>query len=145
MFYIFLAFMAGITIVVSRILNANLAKEIGELQSTFYNFLTGLIFSIIIFLFSKESFNISQLTPIPFFAYIGGLIGIASISLSNKIAPKTSTFYMTLLIFIGQLLIGIIIDYFIFNKFSLGKILGGSLAAIGLEYNLMLDKQSIKN
>lgn len=142
MFYIILAALAGVTIVVSRILNANLAKELGELQSTFYNFLTGLIFSIIILLFCNETFNANEFNLIPFYAYIGGFIGIVSITLSNKIAPKISAFYMTLLIFIGQLLIGIIIDNFIFNEFSLGKILGGILVVIGLSYNLMLDKHS---
>ena len=142
MFYIILAALAGVTIVVSRILNANLAKELGELQSTFYNFLTGLIFSILILLFCYETFNASEFRAIPFYAYIGGFIGIVSITLSNKIAPKISTFYMTLLVFIGQLLIGIIIDNFIFNEFSLGKILGGILVVIGLSYNLILDKHS---
>ena len=142
MFYIILAALAGVTIVVSRILNANLAKELGELQSTFYNFLTGLIFSILILLFCKETFKASEFRAIPFYAYIGGFIGIVSITLSNKIAPKISTFYMTLLVFIGQLMIGIIIDNFIFNEFSLGKILGGILVVIGLSYNLILDKHS---
>lgn len=142
MFYIFLAAMAGVTIVVSRIINAQLAEKIGEIQSTFYNFLTGLIFSLIILLIYKESFDYSTIKSIPLFAYLGGLIGIVSITLSNKIAPKISAFYMTLLIFIGQLSIGIVIDYFVMNEISLGKIIGGILVSIGLSYNLMLDKKA---
>ena len=51
-FYIIIAMMAGVTIVVSRIVNAKLSERIGLFESTFYNFLTGLIFSMIILLFA---------------------------------------------------------------------------------------------
>lgn len=143
-FYIIIAMMAGVTIVVSRIVNAKLSERIGLFESTFYNFLTGLIFSMIILLFAKENFNISSLTSftIPFYAYIGGLIGVFSITLSNYTAPKISVFYMTLLIFIGQIATGIIIDYFALNELSPGKIIGSILVAAGLSYNLFIDIKS---
>ena len=48
---------------------------------------------------------------------------------------------MTLLIFIGQLFIGIIIDYFALNQLSIGKVIGGLLVLTGLTYNLLLDKK----
>ncbi len=143
-FYIIIAMMAGVTIVVSRIVNAKLSERIGLFESTFYNFLTGLIFSMIILLFAKENFNISSLTSftIPFYAYIGGLIGVFSITLSNYTAPKISVFYMTLLIFIGQIATGIVIDYFALNELSPGKIIGSILVAAGLSYNLFIDIKS---
>ena len=99
---------------------------------------------MIILLFAKENFNISSLTSftIPFYAYIGGLIGVFSITLSNYTAPKISVFYMTLLIFIGQIATGIVIDYFALNELSPGKIIGSILVAAGLSYNLFIDIKS---
>lgn len=143
MFNILISILAGVSIVLSRIINSKLGDKIGVFQSTFYNFLTGLLFSMIILLFSKETFiNTSHtLASIPFVAFIGGLIGVAFITLSNYIAPKISTFYMTLLIFIGQLFVGILIDYFTFNQLSIGKVIGGIVVSIGLAYNLVIDKQ----
>ena len=116
----------------------------GLFQSTFYNFLTGLLFSSLILFFANENFNLQAITStsVPFYAYIGGIIGIFSISLSNYVAPKISAFYMTLLIFIGQIGIGIFIDYLVSNEVSIGKIIGGILVAIGLSYNLSIDKKS---
>jgi transporter family-2 protein len=52
-----------------------------------------------------------------------------------------SAFYLTLFIFIGQLFVGIIIDYFTLKELSLGKIAGGLLVLFGLSYNLLLDKK----
>ena len=42
--YILVAILSGVSIVVSRIINSRLGDEIGVFQSTFYNFLTGLLF-----------------------------------------------------------------------------------------------------
>lgn len=144
-FYIIIAILSGVSIVLSRIINANLAERIGLFQSTFYNFLTGLMFSTIIFLFINENYDLSSLSnfTIPFYAYFGGLIGVFSITLSNYTAPKISAFYMTLLIFIGQIVTGIIIDYFLLNELSVGKIVGSLFVTIGLSYNLYIDRKSI--
>lgn len=144
-FYIIIAILSGVSIVLSRIINANLAERIGLFQSTFYNFLTGLMFSTIIFLFINENYDLSSLSnfTIPFYAYFGGLIGVFSITLSNYTAPKISAFYMTLLIFIGQIVTGIIIDYFLLNELSVGKIIGSIFVTIGLSYNLYIDRKSI--
>lgn len=145
MIYIIIAMLSGVSIVLSRLINANLAERIGLFQSTFYNFLTGLMFSTIIFLFINESYDLSSLSnfTVPFYAYFGGLIGVFSITLSNYTAPKISAFYMTLLIFIGQIVTGIIIDYFLLNELSMGKIVGSIFVTIGLSYNLYIDSKSI--
>ena len=141
--YILVAILSGVSIVVSRIINSRLGDEIGVFQSTFYNFLTGLLFSMIILFFSSENMNISSevLSSTPIIAYLGGLIGVISITLSNYVAPKISAFYMALLIFIGQLFTGIIIDYFTLGQLSIGKVIGGIIVCIGLSYNLNLDKK----
>lgn len=141
MFYIFLAIISGISIVVSRIINSNLAEEIGVLEGTFYNFLTGFILSCIFLLISNEFITLSHETfaSTPFYLYLGGIIGVATISLSNFITPKTSSFYLTLLIFIGQLFMGILIDYITFSQLSTGKIIGGIFVIIGLAWNLYAD------
>lgn len=143
MFYILISVLAGVSVVVSRIINSNLAKIIGIFQGTFLNYVIGLIFSLMFLFISKETIQISnlQLKSIPLWAYLGGLVGVLVILLSSYVTPKISAFYLTLLIFIGQLFFGIIIDFFTLEKLSLGKIIGGILVLCGLSYNLMLDKK----
>ncbi|MBJ8103636.1 MULTISPECIES: DMT family transporter [Bacillus cereus group] len=142
MLYICIAILAGVSIVVARIINANLAKKIGNWEGTFFNYITGLFFSMIFLIFSSDSFYIPShtLRSIPIAVYLGGLVGVIVISLSNYITPKISAFYLTLLIFIGQLFAGTIIDFFLSNELSTGKIIGGVFVLIGLTYNLLVDR-----
>lgn len=143
MFYILISVLAGVSVVVSRIINSNLAKIIGIFQGTFLNYVIGLIFSLMFLFISKETIQISNLQSksIPLWAYLGGLLGVLVIVLSSYVTPKIFAFYLTLLIFIGQLFFGVIIDFFTLEKLSLGKIIGGILVLCGLSYNLMLDKK----
>ena len=105
MLYIVISILAGVSVVVSRIINSNLAKEIGIFQSTFYNYIVGLFFSVIFFILSREKINLSDIKSgdVPFWAYLGGVAGVLLIVLSNYITPRISSFYLTLLIFVGQL------------------------------------------
>jgi len=77
---------------------------------------------------------------VPLWAYLGGLTGVLVIVLSSYLTPKISAFYFTLLMFLGQLFVGIIIDYFTLNILPIGKIVGGFSVLVGLNYNLLIDK-----
>lgn len=149
MLYITIAILAGVSIVVARIINANLAKKNWELGRHVFNYITGLFFSMLFLIFSSDSMYIPMhtLQSIPIAVYLGGLVGVIVISLSNYITPKISAFYLTLLIFIGQLFAGTIIDFFLTNELSTGKIIGGVFVLIGLTYNLLVDRplKTVKN
>jgi len=146
MLYILIAILAGVSIVIARIINANLAKKVGVFEGTFFNYVIGLLFSFIFLLFSKELLQLSKInfSIIPWWAYLGGVIGVIVVVLSNYITPRISSFYLTLLIFVGQFFVGMMIDYIALNLLSIGKIVGGLLVLIGLIYNLLLDKD-LKN
>lgn len=81
---------------------------------------------------------------VPFWAFLGGLLGVIVVSISNLVTPKISSFYLTLIIFVGQLFTGIIFDYFSQGLISIGKIIGGLLVILGLSYNLIVDKKLLK-
>lgn len=145
MIYILLAILAGISIVTSRVINFSLADKIGVFQGTFFNYVVGLLFSIIFLVISNENIFIESVlfTLLPWWAYLGGLVGVGVVVLSTYLTPKVSTFYLTIFIFLGQLFTGVIIDYFILDEFSIGKIFGGILVLIGVVYNLVLDNKKV--
>jgi bacterial/archaeal transporter family-2 protein len=145
MIYILAALAAGVSIVLARIINSNLANKIGTFEGTFLNYVIGLLFSIIFFFFSSETFNLSSKTlgTIPFWTFLGGLVGVIVVAASNLVTPKISSFYLTLIIFVGQLFTGMIIDYLNLNLISNGKIIGGLLVISGLAYNLIVDKKQL--
>ena len=142
--YILIAILAGVSVVISRIFNSIIADEIGTLQGAFINYLTGLVAAFILFILSKEYLNMGNInySSIPFYSYLGGAIGILVVLLSNYTTPKVSNFSLSLLVFIGQLSIGILIDYYSYSTVSIGKILGGILILLGLSYNMIIDKNT---
>ncbi|MFL0266602.1 DMT family transporter [Candidatus Clostridium radicumherbarum] len=137
---------AGASIVLGRNINSMLANKIGLLEGTFFNYVVGLFFSFIFLLISSDYLKLSTnlLKSVPIWAFLGGLLGVIVVSISNFITPKISAFYLTLIIFVGQLFTGIIIDYFSQGLISLGKIIGGLLVFLGLSYNLIIDKRLLK-
>ncbi len=143
--YFLVAFLAGISVVIARMLNAVLSSKIGVFEATFYNFLSGLIFSVLIFtgIFAvgKSTLVGVSFTGFPLYFYIGGLLGLAITALSNIFIPKVSAFYFTLFMFTGQLVSGMILDYLLYQDFSLGKLIGCILVVIGLGMNLRVDKK----
>ena len=143
--YILSGISAGIVVVFARSINANLARKIGLNSSTFFNFIVGLIVSFIVLILLGDglgSYSKVDIGVIPSWAYIGSVLGVGVVFLSNYTAMRISAFYLTLLIFIGQLFSGVLIDFVILDSLSIGKILGGLLVLIGLSYNLLLDKRA---
>lgn len=142
MIYIIIAILSGVTIVSSRSVNYVLAEKIGMYQSTFFNYVLGLIGSFILLIISGETarlFGVESYNA-PWLVYTGGLVGVVSVTLSSFLSSKVSSFYLTLLIFIGQLFTGILIDYISSGFFSIYQLIGGFLVVIGLGYNMLLDK-----
>ncbi|MFA9376419.1 MAG: DMT family transporter [Lachnotalea sp.] len=137
--YLILAILSGVTIVVSRMTNAKLGKELSVYQSTFFNYIIGFIGSLIVLALMGGRFAFEpsiSVTGIRYYAmFFGGVIGVAVISISNIITPKISAFSLTIIIFVSQLFSGIIIDYFLYGEFSMGKVIGGVLVLVGLFYN----------
>ncbi|KEH89313.1 membrane protein [Clostridium novyi A str. 4540] len=146
MIYILVAILAGASIVVSRVINFSLADKIGVFQGTFFNYIVGLLFSIIFLVISNDTLFIqnSLFKSLPWWAYLGGLVGVLVVVLSTYLTPRISAFYLTIFIFLGQLFTGIIIDYFVLREFSIGKVFGGILVLLGVVYNLILDKHQWK-
>lgn len=145
-FYMFISIVSGISIVIARNINSMLGRKMGLLEGTFYNFLTGLLLSAIL-LISIGNLNFIKTIStenIPTWAYLGGLFGIAIVFLSNYVIPKVSAFCLTILVFLGQLLVGYVIDYINLDALSTSKLIGGILVFVGLSYNLYIDSSNRK-
>lgn len=139
MISILLSILTGVIIVLSRILNTRLTDEIGLIESSYFNYLTGAVTSIILFLIMGEKFTFSALGNVPFYGYLGGILGVIIVILNSVVTPKISAFYVVLLVFTGQLFTGVIIDWIVSGNLSLSKIVGGLIVVAGLSYNLWID------
>lgn len=144
MVYITFAILCGITNVLSRSVNFVLSERIGMYQSTLFNYIFGLTGSFLLLLISGEAIKLVSTSSYTasWYVYTGGLLGVAVVTLLSLLSSKVSSFYLTLLLFVGQLFTGIIIDCISNGSISITQIIGGLLVVIGLSYNLYLDKNN---
>ncbi|SHK48253.1 Putative inner membrane exporter, YdcZ [Anaerocolumna jejuensis DSM 15929] len=143
--YLILSILAGVTVVLGRILNAKLAEKIGTVQATVINYVVGIFFSFLFLLIMNRGLSFtSHPSQLPFWAYLGGILGVAIIMISNYTTPRVPAFYLTLLVFLGQLAVGILIDWLVSKDFSPLKLIGSLFVVAGFTYNLLLDKKSSK-
>ena len=133
MISIIFSILSGVTIVLSRSVNGMLSKKMGAYQGTFYNYFTGFMTSLMLVLMvvGVQHINIS-LDKTNLMMYLGGIIGVFNILILNIIVPRISPVILTLLSFIGQLVSGMVIDAFVYNMFSISKILGCLIVIAGL-------------
>ena len=140
---IVMSFAAGAGIVFSRTINARLSELTSIRISTFYHHLVGFVLSIPILLILGRN-EIAAFEPAPpaqWYIYLGGIVGVTVIIISNIIVVKISAFYLSLLIFVGQIFTSIIIDMILTQAFSHLNLIGGIIVAAGLCVNLLLDRK----
>ncbi|WP_105618820.1 DMT family transporter [Vallitalea okinawensis] len=140
MFY-FLAFITGIIVIITIILNGNLSNRIGYHQATLINFILGILFAAVLYLLFDWG-NTTNLKDIPVYLYFGGAFGVAIVILNSVVVIKISAVYTTVLVFVGQLFAGILIDYLRFKTLEWGDIIGGIIIIGGVCFNLYCDQKS---
>ena len=74
--------------------------------------------------------------------YLGGAIGVITVWLSNVVVAKIPQLYITLLMFVGQVFTGVIMDALHDGAFSTANIIGGVLVALGLALNLLFERRA---
>ena len=142
---VLLAFIAGASIVISRTLNAKLAELTSVRISTFFNYFVGLtVASFVYLLFGRNELGFSAALNFSssWFLYTGGALGVLMIALTNILVVKISAFYLSLLLFMGQVAAGILIDIFLTGVFSTRNLIGGVLITLGLFTDLLIEKRS---
>ena len=139
---IFAVLFSGLTIVLARTANARLAQRKGIPFSSLMNYITGLCGSLLVFfLMGSTMLAAFPAQGVPITMYLGGAMGLLSVFSLNLITEKLPAVQLTLLLFIGQLFSGILLDYFLTDMFSPGKFIGGLLVLLGLFVNIQADKK----
>ncbi len=139
-----LSFFVGSALVLQRVANGKLAEKSNIGISTLYTYITGLLCSIVtlILLGQGEPFLTTfTLTP-NIFLYVGGAIGTITIFLSIICVPKLPSYGLSIVIFIGQIFAGVIIDMLIINEIPTINLIGGLIVTVGLITDVIIDKKT---
>ncbi len=137
-----LSFAGGVTVVLSRTVNAGLSERTGAMQGSFVNHIVGLPVTIgALFLWGK---NDPVCTGFSFssngWIYFGGVLGVFVVLLFNITVPKTPAFRLTLLSFIGQIFTGIALDLITKQGYTGVTFFGGMLVAAGVAGNILFEQ-----
>lgn len=146
MLMILLAILGGVLTTLSMIVSSTLGKKIGLIQSTIIHYIGGLIGGVFILIGigSASTPSIVDMSRMPLYIFLGGIIGVIVVYTSNIVIPKIPVVYSTLLMFSGQMLCAIIIDTIVMGGFSWQKLLGAIVVILGIFYNSKVDSKENK-
>ncbi len=137
-----LALLTGVSVVASRTINGALGKRSTASLSAWYNHLVGLIGSLAIYaVLGFPGFNsFQEITLGNSWIFTGGLLGVLGVTFSNFLIHHVSSYSMTLLIFIGQISGGVLLDIFLEDSFAPIQIFAGFIIVIGFTLNAYMTK-----
>jgi len=140
---VILSFLAGFCIVAARTLTAKLAERTSVRTGTLYNYMIGLSVSLLaLLLLGRGEVVWSEFAFSPnWYIYLGGVVGVCVVLLSNVTVLRVSAFYLNLLTFVGQIFSGVLLDAVLSGAFSSRILIGGVLVSIGLCVDLVMDKK----
>ena len=136
---VILSVLSGFTVVLARMINGLLAGKCGTAYSTLMNYITGLVGCAV--LFAVSGFHVAPYVPArktDWLMYLGGPVGTIGVQLANVVTPKLPALQMSLLLFVGQIFTGMLLDAMV-GKFSMGMLVGGVAVAAGMWMNQKAD------
>lgn len=137
LFYLLVAALAGLSMAVQGSLNSVLGKKLGIIEASFIAHLIATLTLILILLFTYEKGNLGSWREVPWYLYLGGLLGVV-ISYTVIISiPKLGVAVATTAIIAAQVSTAAAIDHFGFlglekMPFTWIKLLGIVFLAIGV-------------
>lgn len=101
----------GLAIGLQAPLASIIGQRLGMIESVFIIHLGGMLAALLILLFNKGG-NLAQWQNVPWYALLGGVLGVVLISAQVLIIPKIGVAAAITLIIAGQLLTAVSIDHF---------------------------------
>jgi transporter family-2 protein len=126
-----LAALAGVLVMVSMSLNSSLALRLGVFWGTVVNYSVGLAgaLGLAVVLGLGQAPNWSA---VPWWAWTGGLLGVGIVAGSNQVFPRIPVVLAAVLLFLGQLGTGLVIDALRTGTVAPLRLVGAALVVTGL-------------
>jgi len=129
-FFLLIAFTAGVAMAAQGSMNSAVSKAIGLSEATFVVHFSATVIMVAILILGIGQGNWSNYSQIPWYYYLGGLIGVIITYGVVMSIPKLGVAVATTSIIVGQVLTACMVDHFGF--FGLEKIPFTWLKFLGL-------------
>lgn len=127
-----MAISIGILVTIVPIMNGANTQILGTIKVSFYHYISALITGIVAWFLYDQAMNLSGLAKVPLHYYMGGILGLSVILLMNYYAVRIKALHVAILPFLGQMVMGLLLDYWLFQIFNVKMILGLVIVLIGL-------------
>lgn len=107
-----IAALSGIAMAVQGSLNTTLGEHIGLLAGTFLVHVIGSIFALLLLVIGVDSGKWDMLAKVPWYAYLGGIIGVGIVYGVVASISKVGVANATTAIIVGQVSMACAIDHF---------------------------------
>src|SRR5690554_23866 len=109
-----LAMGIGIAMTLQTAINTQLREYLySPLQAALFSFLVGtIVLAILVFFQQVPKPNLHEIVHLPWYMWLGGVLGVYAISLSIYAAPKLGYPTLTGLILFGQIAMSMLVDHF---------------------------------
>ncbi|EPF74094.1 MULTISPECIES: DMT family transporter [Acinetobacter] len=109
-----LAMGIGIAMTLQTAINTQLREYLySPLQAALFSFLVGtIVLAILVFFQQVPKPNLHEIVHLPWYMWLGGVLGVYAISLSIYAAPKLGYLTLTGLILFGQIAMSMLVDHF---------------------------------
>jgi transporter family-2 protein len=143
--FISLVLAAGVGFAISTqiAINSQLRQYLNSpIQAAFFSFLVGTLCLAVLFLTEAATRpSMQQLSQIPLWLWVGGLLGVYGVSISLYTAPKLGFLTFTGLVLFGQIVMSMSLDHFGLlgvekHPLNWQRILGAFFIAIGVLFTL---------
>ncbi len=140
------AFAVGVALVLQRVINGSLAEKTNLYVSTYYTYVIGLLGSIVVLLLLAEGEPMLVEFHLPgnWLLYTGGAIGTMTVFLSTICVSKIPSYELSILLFIGQVFSGVLIDSILVGEFVMVNLIGGMIVSAGLCADMIITKKTEK-
>ncbi len=104
----------GIAMTLQTAINTQLREYLySPLQAALFSFLVGtIVLAILVFFQQVPKPNLHEIVHLPWYMWLGGVLGVYAISLSIYAAPKLGYLTLTGLILFGQIAMSMLVDHF---------------------------------
>jgi transporter family-2 protein len=147
--YVLIGTLTGVITIVQMVYNSRFAAYKGIFYSARHNVLSGFIFASVIYLITAAkpvAQSFSLLSEIPIFLILGGgLLAIVVVSGTNYVIPRIPAIYSALLLSSSQIIMSIILDYYLYDLFNGRLLLGAMIILIGMGANVWVDRTEQRN
>lgn len=128
-----LAFISGCAGVINKLLNLEAKKGLGTWNGTLLNYVeSSLIAGVLVLIFGGALWNVDILSNVPWYYFLGGLFGVVSMLLALKGMQMSSMIYATILMLVGQLFAGYVVDSIVSGEFNVLKLIGVGMIIFGV-------------